>query len=305
MAFADSRPLFDELTGHGQGEGARVLEQKTRRWPALEVMFSRDDIRQPTEWRIKDKRHAMVVHLGGEMHELETEMDGHGGSQGPAISGEVWSIPAGSAYSSRARGTVIHYAVFFLDPNTELNGATSSGSARGLNPVAGVRDGFLLQAARQLRVLSEGQDDLAQLQGDSLSYATAYHLYRAYGSSSSAFDYDSRPTSRTFDLRQSKVVREFVGDNLGASVRLSEMAAHLGMSKRRFRECFKATFGVSPAQYVLKERLRSAQRLLLKTNYDITSVALACGFSSHSHLTHAFQKRLGCSPSAFRAGQAD
>ena len=185
--------LATDPTGHGQGSGARVLEQKLNRWPALEVLFSRDDIRQPTEWRIKDTRHTMVVHLGGEMHALETEMDGHGGSQGPAIAGEVWSIPAGRSYASRARGTVIHYAVFFMDPSSPLIGANAKAEARGLNAVAGVRDGFLLQAARQLRVLAGASDDLAQLQGDSLSYATAYHLYRAYGSSAEAFDYAARP----------------------------------------------------------------------------------------------------------------
>ena len=227
--------LATDPTGHGQGSGARVLEQKLNRWPALEVLFSRDDIRQPTEWRIKDTRHTMVVHLGGEMHALETEMDGHGGSQGPAIAGE----------------------------------------------------------------------DLAQLQGDSLSYATAYHLYRAYGSSAEAFDYAARPTSKTLDSRQAKVVRDYVSDKLATRVQLPEMAALLDLAPHRFRDSFKATFGVTPAQYVLRERIRAAQRFLRSTNYDITSVALACGFSSHSHMTNAFQKRLGCSPSAFRNGSAD
>jgi hypothetical protein len=62
----------------GEGGPAIVLEETQNKWPAIEVSFHRDDISRPTDWRIHKRRHAVVVHLGGHMQRLETELEGFG-----------------------------------------------------------------------------------------------------------------------------------------------------------------------------------------------------------------------------------
>jgi pSer/pThr/pTyr-binding forkhead associated (FHA) protein len=60
------------------------------------------------------------------------------------------------------------------------------------------------------------------------------------------------------------------------------------------------SIGRTPAQYIIQQRLRHAQRQLANTKRDITTIAIESGFSSHSHLTACFHKHLGTCPSAFR-----
>jgi AraC family transcriptional regulator len=41
--------------------------------------------------------------------------------------------------------------------------------------------------------------------------------------------------------------------------------------------------------------------MLLRKNVDLTDVALACGFASHSHMCRSFKAAFGVTPSQFRA----
>ncbi|MEO0362549.1 MAG: helix-turn-helix domain-containing protein [Pseudomonadota bacterium] len=40
--------------------------------------------------------------------------------------------------------------------------------------------------------------------------------------------------------------------------------------------------------------------MLSETDASIAEIALACGFSSQSHLTSAFSKRVGAAPGVYR-----
>jgi hypothetical protein len=101
----------------GGGESPLCWKSFRRKWNGLEVVFLRDDIRKPTNWKICDSRHAVVVHLGGHVWRLETELDGFDGSCEPALPGEVWTTPAERRYASHACGTSIHYAVALAEPD--------------------------------------------------------------------------------------------------------------------------------------------------------------------------------------------
>jgi AraC family transcriptional regulator len=43
-----------------------------------------------------------------------------------------------------------------------------------------------------------------------------------------------------------------------------------------------------------------AQSMLMDRALALTDIALACGFSSHAHLSTAFRSRFGVAPSAYR-----
>lgn len=63
---------------------------------------------------------------------------------------------------------------------------------------------------------------------------------------------------------------------------------------------FKAATGQTPHRYLLELRLSSAQSMLMDPALPLTDIALACGFSSHAHLSTAFRSRFGAAPSAYR-----
>lgn len=268
-----------------------VLRQTRTRWPGLELLLSSDDITRTTQWRIREARHTFVVHLGGEMRELETELDGHGGSRGPAMPGEVWSIPAETRYASQARGGTIRYAVLYAAPG-------ESGAEKAVAPVAGVYDRFLHAAVRELAAVAEAEDDLGQMLGQSLSAAVNSYLQRAYAGA--RVPAAERGRTGALDAATARRLRDHIFERLAERVTLDDLAAVAGMSTHRLLAAFQPVFGTTPRSYIIAQRLRCAQRLLSGSRKDITTIALEAGFASHSHLTACFRARLDCTPSEFR-----
>lgn len=272
----------------GSGAPPVVLEDSRCEWPALSLRVAADDITRPTDWRILEASPVFVVHLGGRMDALETELDGHGGSFGAATPGEVWSVPAGRRYASHARGGTIRYAEVRLTGPDEIA------------PLAGHRDDFLHQAVRQLAAAARASDDLAQMLAQHLSHALALHLRRTY-----TRDFAPAPRSKSgpaLDPAAVRRVRDFLHAHLAESLTLDQLAGVAGLSPHRFLAAFRTAFDATPWQYLITQRLRRAQWLLAHTSQDITAIALESGFSSHSHLTTTFRKHLGCTPRDFRAG---
>ena len=81
---------------------------------------------------------------------------------------------------------------------------------------------------------------------------------------------------------------------------LAEIAAEVGASPIYLTQTFQDLEGVALYQYQM--RLRLAYALERLDHYDdLTQLALALGFSSHSHFSAAFRGAYGRPPSAFRS----
>jgi AraC family transcriptional regulator len=81
---------------------------------------------------------------------------------------------------------------------------------------------------------------------------------------------------------------------------LQALANESGYSRGHFIRMFRATTGYSPHIYLLNLRLERARELLGNPSLSLIDIALDCGFSSHSHLSRLFHKRVGVPPSAYR-----
>jgi transcriptional regulator GlxA family with amidase domain len=79
--------------------------------------------------------------------------------------------------------------------------------------------------------------------------------------------------------------------------RLAERAA---MSPRHFARVFRAETGETPAAYVERVRIETAQRLLETTGLSVDDVARASGFGTVETLRRAFGRRVGVNPRAYR-----
>ena len=277
----------------GTGSPPVVCYRSHFDWPMLGILTAQEDITQPTDWQVKDDRHVVIVHLGGEMNDLETELDGRFGSIGPATPGEIWSIPAGRNYASYACGGTIEFAVLYLptQPKEILNiGQTN------IAQLAGVRDDSLYQSVRQLLSLTNSSDDAFQMEAESLSQSIVYHLFDRY-SQGRAKQESCRPTLTS---SQARLLREYIWENLAERITLDKLAYMVNMTKHHLLIAFRQVFSTTPAQYLINQRLRRAQWLLLYSRLNITAIALATGFASHSHLTHTFNQRFGYPPTQFR-----
>jgi AraC family transcriptional regulator len=264
-------------------------QTESRHWPGVEFRVSREDISAGVDWTIREPRHAVIVHLQGHIHRLETELEGCGAALDPPMAGEVWLIPAGQSYASQARGGVVRYAELYLEPD----------ALTALRPRAGRYDEFLHQSVRYLAPLLAQTDDLSQMIGQSLTQTLRLHVLRHYGDSPAA----SIPPQREPGLTAStaKRLQEFIAAHLGEHLTLEALAQLAQLTTHQLLRAFRRTFGTTPAQYVIEQRLRRARWLLTTGSMDITAVALETGFASHSHFTTTFKAHLGLTPREFCA----
>jgi AraC family transcriptional regulator len=87
---------------------------------------------------------------------------------------------------------------------------------------------------------------------------------------------------------------------LGAPARLADVARRLGTSPFRLCRVFRRETGSTVHGYRTRLRLASALELLRQSRRSITEIALALGYSSHSHFTAAFAREYGLTPSEAR-----
>jgi AraC-like DNA-binding protein len=84
-------------------------------------------------------------------------------------------------------------------------------------------------------------------------------------------------------------------------VGIREAAAAARLSPFQFIRRFRAVFGETPHQVRIAMRVDRARRLLALTDRAITDVCLDVGFSSLGSFSALFKRRVGRSPSVYRA----
>ncbi|MFJ4635687.1 GlxA family transcriptional regulator [Streptomyces hygroscopicus] len=87
---------------------------------------------------------------------------------------------------------------------------------------------------------------------------------------------------------------------LDRPISLSELAAQEAMSVRTFTRRFREEVGVSPGQWLTRQRVERARHLLEDTDLSVDQVAREAGFGSPASLRQHFQAAVGVSPTAYR-----
>lgn len=94
-------------------------------------------------------------------------------------------------------------------------------------------------------------------------------------------------------------VVDYIEAGIDQDLRLPALSDVAAMSLYDFARCFSRTVGISPHAYVLSRRIARARSMLTGRKSDLARVALACGFSSQSHMTTAFRSSIGTTPGAY------
>jgi len=177
----------------------------------------------------------------------------------------------------------------------EMYGCEASGAL--VVPRFALVDPFLEQMAiATATALRERREDGLYI--DSLAQMIAVHLASAHSTRASRGAMP-RPAASLPSWKMRRLM-EFIEANLDRDLSLEKMAAEVDISPLYLPRAFKNAFGQSPHRYVLSRRIGRAQDLLRSTSDPVVEVALACGFSSQSHLSNWFVRVVGVSPAVYR-----
>ncbi|MFI9203247.1 GlxA family transcriptional regulator [Streptomyces sp. NPDC053048] len=81
---------------------------------------------------------------------------------------------------------------------------------------------------------------------------------------------------------------------------LAELAEHAGMSVRTFCRRFRDEVGMPPGQWLTRQRVEHARRLLETTDLPVDQVAAHAGFGTAASLRQHLASMIGVSPTAYR-----
>jgi transcriptional regulator GlxA family with amidase domain len=88
--------------------------------------------------------------------------------------------------------------------------------------------------------------------------------------------------------------------NLDAGITVEDLARRGAMSTRTLTRRFGSTIGMPPGEWLQRERLRLAQRLLERTDHPVDVVARRAGYDAAVTMRAQFAARLRTSPRAYR-----
>lgn len=88
--------------------------------------------------------------------------------------------------------------------------------------------------------------------------------------------------------------------NLDGLLDVETLARRAAMSPRTFARRFRDTIGSTPHQWVLRQRVMLAQRLLESTDLPVDTIAWQCGLGSPQNLRINFRQIMGATPTDYR-----
>jgi AraC family transcriptional regulator, arabinose operon regulatory protein len=81
---------------------------------------------------------------------------------------------------------------------------------------------------------------------------------------------------------------------------LPTLARQCGLSVSRFSHLFRDRMGLTPGQFLERQRLSHAAHLLRLTSLTVGEISAECGFENPFFFTNRFRRHYGVSPTAFR-----
>src|SRR3954471_14855471 len=102
-------------------------------------------------------------------------------------------------------------------------------------------------------------------------------------------------------IRQLRKVQDYIAENLAEEISIERLAELVELSPSHFSHVFKETTGTTPLQFVTRERITHAQRLIRETSRSLIEIGLEVGYTSPSHFAQVFRRVVGVTPTQFRS----
>ena len=105
------------------------------------------------------------------------------------------------------------------------------------------------------------------------------------------------------DIRLERA-KQFIRDNMHVFLGCEDVASYCYISEKQLSRLFKRYEGVSPLQYIHREKLAAAEDLLKAGELSIQEISDALGFSSVYYFHAFFVKNAGITPGQCRKTRA-
>jgi transcriptional regulator GlxA family with amidase domain len=133
--------------------------------------------------------------------------------------------------------------------------------------------------------------------GEQVAAEVAQRMVVAVHRTGGQMQYAHRPLPKDGGLG---ATREWAIAEMHRPLTVRHLARHAGMPVRSFTRQFRDEAEQSPMQWLTRQRVREALRLLEATDLDVDDVAARSGFGSAATLRTHLARELGTTPTAYR-----
>jgi AraC family transcriptional regulator len=102
-------------------------------------------------------------------------------------------------------------------------------------------------------------------------------------------------------IHQLRKVEDYVATHFAEEISIESLAGLVELSASHFAHVFKETTGMTPLQFVTRQRITRAQQLIRETSQSLIQVGLEVGYTSPSHFAQVFRRVVGVTPTEFRS----
>lgn len=92
----------------------------------------------------------------------------------------------------------------------------------------------------------------------------------------------------------------YIALNIQNTITAEDICVQFHMGRTRLYDMAMSYLGCGLAEYIRKQRVRTAQRMLLQTDMPVADIAFAVGFSDYNHFSRVFKSICGMSARDFR-----
>lgn len=92
----------------------------------------------------------------------------------------------------------------------------------------------------------------------------------------------------------------YIAQNYQDPITVSDIGEEVGLHPDYANSLFKKAFDSTLSEYIIEERIAHAQRKLITSDENISTIAFECGFNSISWFNSVFKDMNGCTPREFR-----
>lgn len=110
----------------------------------------------------------------------------------------------------------------------------------------------------------------------------------------------SMESSKIANQSRLHYILHFIQEHLTQKISTDNLCKKAYMSRNEFFRWFREQFGITPVDYINKERIKLAKQLLAQKNSTITEVSYQCGFADVNYFVRLFKKTEGVTPGAYK-----
>ena len=97
-----------------------------------------------------------------------------------------------------------------------------------------------------------------------------------------------------------RLIKQYISKNISRKISLDKIASVVHIAPQYVCNLFKKETGMTLTEYINRERISIAKRMLPAEGVLLSQIAEECGFKDYNHFSHTFKKIVGIPPAEYR-----